>query len=97
MKLISSLFMLMVLIHHPTVSTIILADFQQQALLEHNYYRQLHCTGPMMLNSTLNAIAQNYSQYLASNGLFNHSGAAGLGENLWTMSSSNIITFLNGK
>ena len=89
--------MLMVLIHRPTVSTIILADFQQQALLEHNYYRQLHCTDAVMLNSTLNAIAQNYSQYLAAHNLFQHSGTAGLGENLYSMSSSNIITFVNGK
>jgi uncharacterized protein YkwD len=97
MRFILLLVILVVVIYRPTSSTIVLADFQQQALLQHNYLRQLHCAGAMMLNSILNAIAQNYSEYLAANNLFVHSGAAGLGENLWSMSSSNVITFVNGK
>ena len=97
MEFVSLLFILMVAIHRPTSSTIVLADFQQQALLQHNYFRGFHCTGAMTLNLTLNAIVQNYSQYLAANNLFNHSGTAGLGENLWAISSSIVITFVNGK
>jgi uncharacterized protein YkwD len=88
---------LAVFISRPVLGTVVLSDFQQQALLEHNYYRQLHCTGALILNSTLNAIAQNYSQYLATNNLFQHSGTAGLGENLWSESSSSAINFVNGK
>ena len=97
LRFILLLLILAVFISRPVLGTVVLADFQQQALLEHNYYRQLHCTGALVLNSTLNAIAQNYSQYLAANNLFQHSGAAGLGENLWSYSSSAAINFVNGK
>ena len=97
MRFISLLLILAVVIYRPATNAIILADFQQQALLQHNYFRQLHCTIGLVLNSTLNTIAQNYAAYLAANNIFNHSGAAGLGENLWSMSSSNAITFVNGK
>jgi uncharacterized protein YkwD len=94
----TSLFLILTLIINLRISNaIILSDFQQQALIEHNYRRQLHCTVGMTLNSSLNAIAQNYSEYLAANNLFVHSGAAGLGENLWSMSSSGTISFVNGK
>jgi uncharacterized protein YkwD len=82
----------------PSMNGIILSDFQQQALVQHNYYRQqLHCTTAMTLNSSLNTIAQNYAQYLAANNIFNHSGTVGLGENLWMAYSSVVITFVNGK
>ncbi len=85
------------LIIYPTMGTINLADFQQEGLTQHNYYRQqLHCTTAMMLNASLNTIAQNYAQYLAANNIFNHSGAAGLGENLWMAYSSAAMTFVNG-
>ncbi|CAF4602544.1 unnamed protein product, partial [Rotaria sp. Silwood1] len=70
--------------------------FQQQALLQHNYYRQLHCTDALVLNSTINAIAQTYANYLAANNLFQHSGTSGLGENLWTVWSSGAIRSVNG-
>jgi uncharacterized protein YkwD len=88
---------LIIIINLRVLNAVVLADFQQQALIEHNLRRQLHCTGPMVLNSTLNTIAQNYSEYLAANNLFVHSGTAGLGENLWTMSSSVAISFVNGE
>jgi len=92
------LFLTLALINNrPISSTIVLTDFQQQALVEHNLKRQLHCTGAMVLNSTINTIAQNYSEYLAANNLFQHSGTPGLGENLWALSSSAAITFVNGK
>ncbi|CAF4201446.1 unnamed protein product, partial [Rotaria magnacalcarata] len=89
-------FTCLVIINYSVSSTIILANFQQQALDQHNYFRDLHCTPTMVLNSTLNTIAQNYADYLTTNNLFQHSGTAGLGENLWAMSSSAAITFVNG-
>jgi uncharacterized protein YkwD len=97
MRFVLLLLTLTVVIHHPVSSGVVLATFQQQALVQHNYQRQLHCTGAMILNSTLNTIAQNYSDYLAANNLFQHSGTSGLGENLWAMWSSIVITFVNGK
>ncbi|CAF1539606.1 unnamed protein product [Rotaria magnacalcarata] len=78
-------------------SSIVIADFQQQALEQHNFYRQqLHCTGLLILNSSLNTIAQNYAQYLANNNIFKHSGVAGLGENLYYSFSSTGMNSLNG-
>ena len=95
--ILSTVLLLTIISDRPVSSAIVLATFQQQALIEHNLRRQLHCTGPMVLNSTLNAIAQNYSEYLAANNLFQHSGRAGLGENLWSMWTSGSISFVNGK
>jgi len=68
-------------------SAINLNTFRQQALAAHNYYRRLHGAQPMILNSTINAIAQAYAEVLAG---------SGLGENLWGTGSSNPITFVNG-
>jgi uncharacterized protein YkwD len=97
MQFVLLLFSLVVLMFRPVFNGIILANFQQEALDEHNLKRQLHCTGPMTLNSSLNAFAQNYSEYLAANNLFQHSGTSGLGENLWGYSGSSPITYINGK
>jgi len=59
----------------------IIADFQKQALVQHNYLQQLHCTSLLALNSTLNNIAQSYAEYMIANNNFNHSKRPGLGEN----------------
>ncbi|CAM4752562.1 unnamed protein product [Rotaria magnacalcarata] len=79
------------------IGSIVLSSFQQQALDQHNYYRQqVHCTGPMILNASLNVIAENYAQYLAANNIFNHSLTPGLGENLYYSYSSAGINSMNG-
>lgn len=75
---------------------IVLSTFRQQALAEHNYFRRLHCTAPLILNETLNDIAQNYSRYLAANNIFKHSGYPRLGENLYSGWRSWGFTTLNG-
>lgn len=82
--------------NHLVVNQVVVDDFRQEALAEHNAKRQLHCTGPMTLNASLNTVAQTYADYLAANNLFNHSQTAGLGENLFQMSSSVAITSLSG-
>jgi uncharacterized protein YkwD len=97
MQFVLVLFTLVVFINRPVLNAIVLANFQQEALAEHNLKRQIHCTGPMTLNSSLNTVAQNYAVYLAVNNLFVHSNTPGLGENLYQISSSNPITYLNGK
>jgi uncharacterized protein YkwD len=51
--------------------------------------RALHGVPALKMNNSINAIAQNYAQYLASKNLFQHSNARGLGENLAMISSSN--------
>ncbi|UJR12225.1 hypothetical protein I4U23_016402 [Adineta vaga] len=74
-----------------------LAVFQQEALAEHNYYRQqIHCTRPMALNASLNTMAQKYAEHLAYYETFSHSGEPGVGENLWMKSSSAGISSLDG-
>lgn len=96
MAIVLLIIVLMTIINCPTLNGIDIAAFQQEALTQHNYYRTLHCSPPMTLNATINNIAQNYSNYLASNKLFQHSGTSGLGENLWSSSSSVVITYVNG-
>lgn len=91
------LFLTIILIQVGFISTTIdLNQFRQEALAAHNYYRQLHGAQPMVLNSTINTIAQNYADILAANDSFSHSGRSGLGENLWGSGSSNPITYVNG-
>lgn len=88
---------LTIVTNHLVSCEIDLTKFRQETLVGHNLKRQLHCTDPMTLSSSLNNIAQNYAEYLATNDLFQHSYTAGLGENLYMMWSSNPITNLNGK
>ena len=96
-RLVSLTFILNILTNHPVFNQIILANFRQEALTEHNIKRDSHCTAPMRLNASLNTIAQNYAEYLAANNLFNHSRTPGLGENLYGFFNSVPITYLNGK
>lgn len=95
----STLFILglAILTNHLVSSNVDLGIFRQQALIQHNFKRQLHCTGPMTLTDSLNTVAQNYAQYLADNDLFEHSQTPDVGENLYQIWSSNPITYLNGK
>ncbi|CAF1571717.1 unnamed protein product [Adineta ricciae] len=82
---------------YPVMGGINLATFQQEALAQHNYYRQqIHCTTAMTLNSSISTMAQNYAQYLAANNIFNHSRVSGYGENLYYSWSSASIISLNG-
>jgi uncharacterized protein YkwD len=59
-------------------------------LAYHNQLRAKHCVPPLVLDNGLNQVAQNYSQYLASNNLFQHSYNQ-YGENLYSMDSSVTI------
>ena len=83
---------------YPVMGGINLATFQQEALAQHNYYRQqIHCTTAMILNSSISTMAQNYAQYLAANNIFNHSRVSGYGENLYSIWASSGIDILSGK
>ena len=96
-QFVSLVFVFILINNHLVFNQVVVDDFRQEALAEHNAKRQLHCTGPMTLNASLNTVAQNYAEYLATNNLFNHSQTPGLGENLFQMSSSAVITSLQGK
>ena len=80
-----------------TISPAVVTDFQREALLQHNFRRQFHCVPPLVSNRTMNTVAQNHANYLATNNLFVHSGNTLLGENLWSVSVSGAIDYVNGK
>ncbi len=61
----------------------------------HNQLRAKHCVPPLVLDDVLNQVAQNYSEYLAANNLFQHSYNE-YGENLYSMDSSAAIKALTG-
>jgi len=64
-------------------------------LAYHNQLRAKHCVPALVLDDVLNQVAQNYSEYLAANNLFQHSYNE-YGENLYSMDSSAAIKALTG-
>jgi uncharacterized protein YkwD len=52
-------------------------------LNQHNLYRNKHSAQNLQLDDGLNIIAQTYADYLVRTGLFQHSNAVGIGENLY--------------
>lgn len=71
-----------------------LTDFKSAILAQHNTYRTLHKVALQSENVTLTATAQNYSNYLASNGFFQHSRYPGMGENLYM--TGGTVVYSNG-
>ncbi|MDB9436159.1 CAP family protein [Dolichospermum lemmermannii CS-548] len=76
--------------------------FRSSALSKHNSYRATHSSPNMTISSSANNTAQGWAQYLATNGLFQHSGATqrnNAGENLHvsytTAPSINYTTLAN--
>ena len=72
--------------------------FQSEALAQTNSHRTVHCAPNLILNESLNAIAQAYAENIAATRSRVHSGN-GYGENLWYKGSSHAIniTLINGK
>lgn len=64
----------------------------QEILNAHNSYRSQVGVPPLTWSDTLASHAQEWANYLSSNGLFQHSGAEGEGENLW-MGTSGAFSF----
>lgn len=67
-------------------------QFQTASLNTHNKYRYLHHVPALRSDSALQAFALKYAQIMAANNVFEHSGAAGLGENLAYVWSSRVRT-----
>ena len=59
-----------------------ISSFNTIVLVAHNNYRANHGVDGLEADDKIIAIAQKYSDYLAVNDIFKHSGAEGLGENL---------------
>ncbi|EDX78347.1 SCP-like extracellular protein, putative [Coleofasciculus chthonoplastes PCC 7420] len=60
-----------------------LSTFRSTALSQHNTYRNTHNSPDMTLSDSLNDSAQNWADYLATNGVFEHSNSSGVGENIY--------------
>ncbi|MEQ9484140.1 CAP family protein [Coleofasciculus sp. F4-SAH-05] len=75
-----------------------LSTFRSQALSQHNTYRDTHHSSDMTLSDSLNDSAQNWADYLATNGVFEHSNSDA-GENIYvsytTASSVDAATLAN--
>lgn len=69
---------------HPVIGQtgINLSTFRNTALSQHNTYRDTHNSPDMTLSNSLNNSAQNWANYLASNGVLKHSDSDA-GENLY--------------
>ena len=76
----------------------VFTPFQTQALAQTNIYRAVHCAPSLVLNASLNAVAQAYAQKLVSIRKLAHS-YNGYGENLWVRSTTGTITAasINGR
>lgn len=73
--------------------------FQNEALAQTNIRRAAHCAPNIILNATLNDIAQAYANTLARLDTLKHSGDSRFGENLYYTGSSQPIDVntINGK
>jgi uncharacterized protein YkwD len=60
-----------------------LAAFRDAALNQHNTYRANHHAASLTYSEDLNTSAQNWANQMASTGVFQHSGTAGVGENIY--------------
>ncbi|NET01369.1 MAG: secretion protein [Sphaerospermopsis sp. SIO1G2] len=79
------------------------AAVRSSALSKHNNYRSTHNTPAMTMSNSLNNTAQEWAEYLASNGTFQHSSSSqrnGAGENIYvyytTAGSANADTITKG-
>jgi uncharacterized protein YkwD len=72
-----------------------LQTFRQQALSTHNSLRQKHGSPPLVLDNSLNSVAQNWANQLATTGKFQHSNSK-YGENLYYAWSSQSGFDVNG-
>jgi len=66
------------------VQAIDIIAFNKAELAKHNEYRRLSGVPPLTYSSILAAIAQKYAELMVKTNSFQHSGAANIGENLYS-------------
>jgi uncharacterized protein YkwD len=83
-------------------TSIDLAALRAASIVKHNGYRTTHHSPNLVVSSSINNTAQTWAQYLATNGLFQHSTASqrnNAGENLYvyytTATSVDAATLAN--
>ena len=70
-----------------TLKNLCIKDFNTAILEAHNIYRARHGVPLMATNKKISKDAQDFANYLGTNGLFKHSGNPLYGENIaaeWT-------------
>ena len=68
--------------------------FCQSMLIQHNSYRTLHNSPALILNNSLSVFAQEWAEYLAKNGLFEHRAnlfSLNRGENIYYAYDSSLL------
>ena len=66
------------------VQAINIIAFNKAELAKHNEYRSLSGVPPLTYSSILAAIAQKYAELMVKTNIFQHSGTANIGENLYS-------------
>ena len=71
-----------------------MAEFQNEMLIAHNFYRAHHGAKPLVLNQHLIKKAQEYANQLAQTNVFQHGDDEGIGQNLsyWWNSEVNELS-----
>ena len=67
-----------------------LEQIRADILKYHNEYRKIHQVDELTRDADIEKIAQNYSEYLIKNNIFDHSHRKGYGENLYGCTGSGI-------
>ena len=70
------------------INTLDLEKIRADILANHNSHRKKHQVGNLARNSEIEKVAQNYSEYLATANVLEHSGNKKYGENLYYCWSS---------
>lgn len=65
-----------------------LEKFRQESLRAHNAYRSKHGVPALNLSAEINAVAQEWAEYLIANTAWQHSGNNKYGENLYMSTGS---------
>jgi uncharacterized protein YkwD len=81
----------------PVLSQFEMSMYRDESVRQHNFVRQLHCVPAVSLAENLNEIAQSRANSLANNQTYEHDETQRFGENLWSISSSAILGYINGK
>ena len=70
------------------INSLDLEKIRADILTNHNYHRKNHQVGNLARNTVIEKVAQDYSEYLASENVLQHSGNNKYGENLYYCWSS---------
>ena len=94
-KIISIIFLINAIIIQ--INSLDLEKIRSEILDNHNYHRKMHQVDPLTRSAEIEAVAQVYSEHLASINSMQHSGNKKYGENLYYCWASNGICVTGDK